>query len=193
MKKTGSLFIAAVLAATFAVGCGAPANNTTNITANTNTGGAAAPVTVGTLKALEVKAFEAYKNRDAKYFETFLDRNFAAYEKGKKMDRAEVLKMIGEHKDEIKGLTFSDEKLTKLGPTTAVLTMKAVTDGMSDGKKIPDVISSTLYTRIGTEWRAAWHGEVRQGENGRFGQGRHGGACRRGHGRHRQARSQAKG
>lgn len=159
MKKTGSLIIAGLLAAMIAA-CGGAENKPANTNTNTNTAGPAGPATVEALKALEVKAFEAYKNKDVKYFETFLDRNFVAYEKGKKMTRDEVLKMIGEHKDEIKGYTFSDEKLTKLGPVTAVLTMKAVTDGTSDGKKIPDVVSSTLYTRVGTDWRAAWHGEV---------------------------------
>ena len=160
MKKTGSLLIAALFAAMIAACGGAVENKTANTNTNANTAGPAGPATVEALKALEVKAFEAYKNKDAKYFETFLDRNFVAYEKGKKIDRAEVIKMIGEHKDEIKGYTFSDEKLTKLGPVTAVLTMKAVTDGTSDGKKIPDVVSSTLFTRVGTDWRAAWHGEV---------------------------------
>lgn len=158
MRKTGTLLITAFIAAMMAA-CGGTAENKPANTSNANTG-AAGPVTVEALKALETKAFEAYKNKDPKYFETFLDRNFVMYDNGKKMDKAESIKIISEHKDEIKGFAFSDEKLTKLGPTTAVFTTKVVTDGTRDGKKIPDVVASTLYTRIGTEWRAAWHAEV---------------------------------
>lgn len=158
MRKTGTLLITAFIAAMIAA-CGGTADNKPANTTNANTG-PAGPVTVEALKALETKAFEAYKNKDPKYFETFLDRNFVMYDNGKKMDKAESIKIITEHKDEIKGFTFADEKLTKLGPTTAVFTAKVVTDGTRDGKKIPDAVASTLYTRIGTEWRAAWHGEV---------------------------------
>ncbi|MBK9215354.1 MAG: nuclear transport factor 2 family protein [Chloracidobacterium sp.] len=157
MKKTGTLLLTAFLAAMIAACGGTAENKPANANANT---GAAQPVTVAMLKDLDVKAYEAYKNKDTKYFETFLDRNFVQFDNGQKSDKAAALKGIGEHKEEIKGFTFSDEKLTKLGPTTAVLTMKVVTDGTRDGKKIPDAISSTLFTRIGTDWRAAWHGEV---------------------------------
>ncbi len=158
MRKTGTLLIIACVA-TLMAACGGTAENKPANTTNANTG-AAAPVTVEALKALETKAFEAYKNKDGKYFEGFLDQTFVMYDNGKKMDKAAAVKMISEHKDEIKGYTFSDEKLTKLGPVTAVFTAKVVTDGTRDGKKIPDAVASTLYTRVGTEWRAAWHGEV---------------------------------
>ncbi len=158
MRKTGTLLITVFVAALMAA-CGGTAENKPANTANANTG-AAPPVTVEALKALETKAFEAYKNKDGKYFEGFLDAKFVMYDNGKKMDKAEAVKMISEHKDEIKGYTFSDEKLTKLGPTTAVFTTKVVTDGTREGKKIPDAVASTLYTRIGTDWRAAWYAEV---------------------------------
>lgn len=158
MRKTGTLLITAFIAAMMAA-CGGTAENKPANTSNANTG-AVGPPTVETFKALETKAFEAYMNKDTKYFETFLDRNFVMYEKGQKVDRAAAIKMIGEHKDEIKGFTFSDEKMTKVGPVTAVFTAKVVTDGTRDGKKIPDVVASTVYVRQGTDWRAAWHGEV---------------------------------
>jgi len=160
MKKTG-LLILFVASSIFFAGCGGSAGNMPVNTANANTSsGPVGPPTVESLKALEVKAFEAYKNKDAKFFEGFIDRNFVTYQKGTKVDKAAMIKMIGEHKDEIKGYTFSDEKLTKLGPATAVFTMKAAIDGTRDGVKIPDVISATLFVRQGTDWRAAWHGEV---------------------------------
>lgn len=159
MKKTG-ISIAALLTAALLSACGGAETNRPSATRTTATPAPAAPPTVAELKALEVKAFEAYKNKDTKFFEAFIDRNFTDYDNGKKLDKAAMLKLVAEHKDEIKGYTFSGEQLTNVGPVTAVFTMKVATDGTRGGKKIPDVISSTLFVRQGTEWRAAWHGEV---------------------------------
>lgn len=160
MKKTGILVIIALFAAMMAA-CGGTAENKPANVANTNTNTAADQgPTVAALKELETKAFEAYKNKDTKYFDTFLAPNFVSFHNGEKHDRAAVLKMIGEHKDDIKGFTFSEERITKLNPNAAVLTMKVVTDGTVDGKKAPDVIASSLYVKEGTAWKAAWHSEV---------------------------------
>ena len=155
MRKTGILVITALFAAMMAA-CGGTAENKPANVANTNTNTVADQgPTVAMLKELETKAFEAYKNKDTKYFDTFLASNFVGFNKGEKHDRAAVLKMIGEHKDDIKGFTFSEERITKISPTAAVLTAKVVTDGTMDGKKAPDAISSTLYVKEGTAWKAA--------------------------------------
>ena len=160
MRKTGILVITALFAAMMAA-CGGTAENKPANIANTNANTSTEqPVTVAMLKELETKAFEAYKNKDTKYFETFLAPNFVSFNKGQKHDRAASLKMIGEHKDDLKGFTFSEERLTKLSPTAAVLTTKVVTDGTVDGKKATDAIASTLYVKDGTAWKAAWHSEV---------------------------------
>lgn len=164
MKKLSLCVLVAVVGVVSA-GCGGAGSNTNTAAANTTAANTSAkpigPPTVEELKALEVKAFEAYKNKDVKYFETYLALNFVSMENGKLVDRAEVIKRIGDHKNDIKGFTFSGEKVTKLGAATALLTMKAEAEGLTpEGKKLPNVISATLFVREGTDWRAAWHGEV---------------------------------
>jgi ketosteroid isomerase-like protein len=159
MKKTGIVITA--LFAVMMAACGGTVENKPANVANTNANTAVDQgPTVAMLKELETKAFEAYKNKDTKYFETFLAANFVSFSKGQKHDRAATLKMIGEHKDELKGFTFSEERISKLNPNAAVLTMKVATDGTVDGKKPSDAISSTLYVKEGTAWKAAWHSEV---------------------------------
>jgi len=69
--------------------------------------------------------------------------------------------MIAEHKCDIKSFSFSDEQLTKLGPVTAIITMKVTADGTCEGQKIPSpYISASLYVRNGTGWKGAWPGQI---------------------------------
>lgn len=161
MKKIG-FFLLMAAAASMIAACGGAGENKPANTANANTSGAVGPPTVEALKALETKAFEAWKNKDGKFFEGFLTDKFAmSDEKGKRLDKASTVKMIAEHKCDVKSFSFSDEKMTKVGPVTAVITMKVTTDGTCEGQKMPSpVISASLYVRNGTEWKGAWHAEV---------------------------------
>ena len=69
--------------------------------------------------------------------------------------------MIAEHQCDIKSFSFADEKLTNVGASTAIITIKVTADGTCEGQKIPaSFISASLYVRNGTEWKTAWHGEV---------------------------------
>ncbi len=153
MKSLCVIVLTAVSAAFF--GCEAPAGNTD--TANANT---ARPPTVESLKALETTAFDAYKNKDGNYFEAFLTDKFFASASGQRLDKRAMIKMIAEHKCDIKSFSFGDEKLTNVGAATAIITMKVTPDGTCEGKQIAPFISASLYVRNNTEWKGAWHGEV---------------------------------
>lgn len=86
---------------------------------------------------------------------------FVATRAGQLVDKAATVKMIAEHKCDIKTFSFSDEKVTAVGALTAIITMKVAVDGTCDGQKMPSpFISGSLYVRSGTEWKGAWHGEV---------------------------------
>ena len=156
MKSLCVIFLTALAAATF-LGCAAPAANTNTARANADTAG---PPTVETLKALETKAFEAYRNKDTNFFEGFLTDKFAESANGRRLDKTAAIKMIAEHKCDIKSVSFSDEKLTNVGAATAIITMKVTPDGTCEGKNITPFISASLFARNGTEWKGAWHGEV---------------------------------
>ncbi|MEO7538744.1 MAG: nuclear transport factor 2 family protein [Pyrinomonadaceae bacterium] len=164
MKNVSLIVLTAIVAAAF-VGCGAPAANTHSIAgtnANTNTTTApVGPPTLEGLKALGTRAFEAFKNKDGKFFESFLTDDFVGSENGKRVDKAATVAMIAGLKCQIKSFSFSDEKLTKVGAATAVITMKGAVDGTCEGRPMPSpFISASLYVSNGTDWQGAWHGEV---------------------------------
>lgn len=144
--------------------CAPPANTNTTTNTNTNTNAApkvAAP-SVDSLMALETKAFEAWKNKDGKFFETFLADNFVGFgDDGKRPTRAEVLKMIADPNCDVKSYTLSDGHVTPVSADVAVLTVKANSEATCNGKPLPSQITgATVYVRSGTEWKAAYHNEV---------------------------------
>ena len=163
MKKILYFSLLAVVALAIA-GCAPPANTNTNVNANANTNAApkAAAPTADTLMALETKAWEAYKNKDGKYFETFLaDAPMISGSGDGIMSKADVVKMIAENKDEVKSFSLSDPHVTPVSADVAVLTYRGTTEGTSNGKPVPSPVSvATVFVRVGSDWKAAYHNEV---------------------------------
>jgi ketosteroid isomerase-like protein len=111
--------------------------------------------------ALENKAWEAYKNKDGKYFETFLGDTMISGTGEGTTPKAEVVKMISEHKEEVKSFSLSDPHVVSAGPDAAVLTYKATVDGTDNGKPVPSPVTvATVFVRSGTDWKAVYHNEV---------------------------------
>ncbi len=161
MKSLCVILLITFAAAAF-FGCGAPpANlNDTRGSDNASVVSADAP-TVETLKALETKAYEAYRNKDGKFFEGFLTDEYGGSGTGRRLNKAATVKMIVENKCDVKSFSFADETLTKVGATTAVFTTKVAVDGSCEGRKMPaQFISASVFVRKGSEWKVAWHGEV---------------------------------
>ena len=153
-----SLFTVAALAL---ASCAPPTNTTTNTNTNTNTAPKAAAPTADSLMALENKAWEAYKNKDAKFFEGFLAENLISGSGEGSMPRAEAVKMITGHNDEVKSFTLSDPKVTPVGADAAVLTYKGTIEGTQNGKPLPSPVTvATVFVRSGSEWKAVYHNEV---------------------------------
>ena len=69
--------------------------------ANTAKPGAVAP-TLDALFAMEKQANEALIKGDAKYFEGFLSDKFVSYDKGQRMSKPEILKMMSTMKCDVK-------------------------------------------------------------------------------------------
>jgi ketosteroid isomerase-like protein len=151
------------IAALAVASCAPPANTntTTNSNANANTAAKPAAPTADSLMALDQKAWEAYKNKDGKYFEGFLGDNMISGTGQGSMSKADVVKMIAENKDEIKSFTLSEARVTPAGADVAVLTYKAVIDGTENGKPIPSPSTvATVFVRSGSDWKAVYHEEV---------------------------------
>lgn len=164
MKRIG-LFVISLAAATLLAACGAPVSNTgTNISnaSNTNTGKtvAAAP-TKEALMTLERSAYEAWKTKDAKFWDTFLAANFVGFGQGVKLDKASATKQYTGADCEIKSYTLSDEQMKPLGNDAALITYKTTIDGTCGGKKVPAATWATgVYVREGNAWKGAFHAEA---------------------------------
>lgn len=135
--------------------------------ANAKTTRTDAPPTIDSLKTLETKAFEAWKNRSDKFFEDYLADNFVMVsESGQMLDKAATVQEIARHKCEEKSLSLSNEKMVTAGADAAVLVTTLNVEGTCpDDKgvhhKMPSPgISATVYVRNGSDWKAAFHKEV---------------------------------
>ncbi len=160
MKTILMVSLFAVAAFTLA-GCAPPATTNTNTNTNVNTAPSSAAPTAASLMALENKAWEAYKNKDGKYFEGFLGDSMISGHGEGSMAKADVVKMISEGKHEIKSFSLSDPHVTRAGADAVVLTYKATVDGVEDGKPIPSPATvATVFVRSGSDWKAIYHNEV---------------------------------
>jgi len=158
------------IAGTMMTACGGAADNkpvananaNAANTANSNTATTSAAPSTDALVALENKAFDAWKNKDGKFFDGFLAANFVGFDDhGKHVARADVSKMITEDKCEVKSFSLTDPHVTPVGANAAVLTAKATSDATCNGKAAPSpVISATVYVKEGDSWKAAYHNEV---------------------------------
>ena len=166
-RKTGFL-LAAIVALLGA--CAAPNQPTTNTAssnanANTNASSNATSSTTAPSKdmlaGLEKQAFEAWKNKDGKFFDGLLAANFMMFDGSQRFDKAATTKMIGANPCEVKNYSMSDEQVTPVSADVAVITMKVTADVTCEGKPMPSpVTSSTIYVKQGNDWKAAFHAEV---------------------------------
>ncbi|MEO8042968.1 MAG: nuclear transport factor 2 family protein [Acidobacteriota bacterium] len=154
-------------AAAFALSaCGAPASNSPANAANTSNSNvnaakavAAAP-TKDALMALEKSAYEAWKTKDAKFWDPFLSAKFVGYGSTGKLDRAAAIKEYSGADCDIKSYTHSDEQMTPLGTDAALLTYKVAVDGTCGGHKVPaNSWAAGVYVREGDKWKGAFHAE----------------------------------
>ncbi len=159
-----------ILAATAAIAfsaCGSPAANTPASNANAATANAntakptAAAPTKDALVTLEKSAYEAWKTKDAKFWDTFLADNFAGYGATGRLDKAKALKEYSGADCDFKSYTLSDDQMTPLGPDAAVITYKVTVDGTCGGQKIPSPSwAAGAYVRSGDKWKGAFHAET---------------------------------
>jgi hypothetical protein len=95
---------------------------------NTNTKPAPAAPTRDALVTLERSAYEAWKVKDAKFWDTFLSDNFVGYGSSGKLDKTSATKAYTGAGCEIKSYALSDEQMKPLGNDAALLTHKIVVD-----------------------------------------------------------------
>jgi Domain of unknown function (DUF4440) len=144
------LTTAAALAFTAGVG-NALANN-----ANTALAG---PAKVA-LITLEKSAYEAWKSKDAKFWDAFLSDKFVGWGSSR-LDKASATKEYTGADCNIKSYALSDEQISPLGKSGALITHKTSVDGTCGGHKIPAITwTASVYARDGDKWQAIFHAQA---------------------------------
>lgn len=168
MKTIVNIILVGAAAILFAA-CGAPAGNAPANNANTNANAAkptAAAPTKDALFAMDKQANEAYMKGDAKYFDGFLSDKFVMMDDhGKRIGKADVVKMLSDSKCDIKTWSLDDAQMSMIDADTAVISYKGTFDGTCNGPggkpmKMPSPIrAASVYVRNGDKWMGAFHGE----------------------------------
>ena len=125
----------------------------------------AAPALAGPSEALllsrETSAYEAWKSRDAKFWESFLADGFIGWGSQGRLDKASAAREYTGADCRIASYAISDAQMTPLGQDAALLTHKVTVDGACRGDKVPPASwAATAYVRHGDQWKAAFHAEA---------------------------------
>jgi hypothetical protein len=152
MRRIGRFGLTAAAALVFTAGANATTTGENKV--------AAAPAKAA-LVSLEKSAYEAWKSKDAKFWDTFLADNFVGWGSSGRLDKASATKEYTRAGCEIKGYALSDEQMTPLGRNAALITHKIIVNGICGGQKIPSGSwAAGVYVRDGNGWKAAFHGEA---------------------------------
>ncbi len=120
----------------------------------------AAP-TKDALVTLEESAYEAWKSKDAKFWDTFLSDKFVGYGSSGRLDKASATNEYAGADCDIESYALSDEQMRPLDDDVALLTHKATVDGTCGGQKVPaSSWAASVYVRDGEPWKAAFHAEA---------------------------------
>ena len=122
-------------------------------------GAASAGPTKVALITLEKSAYEAWKSKDAKFWDTFLSDKFIGWGSFGKRDKASATKEYTGTDCEIKSYALSDEQLSSLGKDAALITYKKATvNGTCGGQQLPTSSrAAAIYVRDDGKWKRAFH------------------------------------
>src|ERR1700760_491639 len=81
------------------------------------------------LVTLEKSAYEAWKSKDAKFWDTFLSDKFVGWSTSGRLDKTSATKEYTGSDCEIKGYALSDAQIQPLGNDAALITHKTTVDG----------------------------------------------------------------
>jgi ketosteroid isomerase-like protein len=112
------------------------------------------------LVALEKSAYEAWKSKDAKFWNAFLSDKFVGWG-ASRLDKASAAKEYTGADCNIKSYALSDEEISPLAKNAALVTHKTSVDGTCGGQKIPaDSWTASVYVRDGDKWKAIFHSQA---------------------------------
>jgi Domain of unknown function (DUF4440) len=117
--------------------------------------------TEAALVSLEKSAYEAWKSKDAKFWNTFLSDNFVGWGASGRLDKASATKEYTGADCEIKSYAISNVQMSPLRQEAAIITHQITVNGACGGQKIPPSSwVAGVYVRDGDRWKAAFHAEA---------------------------------
>jgi hypothetical protein len=143
-----------------------PAGNTNSTNSNSNASSSTPAAVIApsantdALVKVHQAGWEAFKNRDAKFFNDTLASSFALVGPignyvGSKADTVrlwtETMKCEG-----VTNVKVSDGVSTAVSPTVEVLTLKGTADGTCDGQKNGSLYQIAIYVKEGEAWKLAY-------------------------------------
>jgi ketosteroid isomerase-like protein len=160
MAKVSSFVLSAAAALVLTV-CARNALANNSNAANTSEGTAPAGATKIALVTLEKSAYEAWKSKDAKFWDTFLSDKFVGWGSLGRLGKAAATKEYTGADCEIKSYALSNEHMSPLGKDAALLTHRVTINGTCGGQKIAaDSWAAGVYVREGDKWKGAFHAEA---------------------------------
>lgn len=114
-----------------------------------------------TLIALEKQAWEGWKNKDGKFFQSFLSEDTIAVSSSGVDNKAKIVSDISSSNCEVRSYSLDNFNLVMLDKNTAILTFKGVQDFTCGGKAGPPMVwGSSVYVKRGGKWLNAFHQET---------------------------------
>lgn len=109
--------------------------------------------------ALEKSAWEAWKNKDAKWFQTAMADDALHVDGAGVMDKAQFIKAVAAC--EVKSVALDDFKFIMLDKNSAMITFVGTQDAVCGGQAQPkSVRASSVYVKRGGKWLNAFYTEI---------------------------------
>jgi uncharacterized protein (TIGR02246 family) len=111
--------------------------------------------------ALEKRAFEAWKNKDRRFFEEHMAEDGQYIDQNGVGGKAQYVRAIIDNDCAINGYALDKTKVTMLGKEAALLTYGYTYDIVCGGKPEAGLLwASTTYVKRGGKWLIAFHQEI---------------------------------
>jgi len=110
--------------------------------------------------ALEKAGWEAWKNKDAKWYQTNLTEDYLLVNSEGVRNKTQTVKSIASE-CEVKSYSLDNFKFVMLDKNTALLTYTGMQDAVCNGKTMPATVrSSAVYVKRGGKWLDALYMET---------------------------------
>ncbi len=110
------------------------------------------------LVALERSAFEAWKAKNSKFWDTFLSDKFVGYGSSGRLDKKSATTEFSGADCEIQSYDLAEEQIQVLAQDVALLRYRASIDGKCGGPKVPAVSwAASVFLREGSAWKQVFH------------------------------------